>query len=205
MPNVLKALRAEIRQLSRSESKRVTQPLRDQLRRIRRSLTLIENRLQALKAGRSVAGSAAASRVEAGGGDGRRARFSPVLMKQHRAKVGLSRKAYATLLGVSSLTIYFWETGRTKPRRAAVLAWQSLRKRGVRALRAEVGASAAGVSAKRAAKRPTKGAAVTKRRSKKRAASRGQKPAAKKSGRPAKKRANLRLRRGRRGISAKAA
>jgi len=205
VPNVLKALRAEIRQVARNESKRESQPLRDQLRGIHRSLTVIERRLKALRGGR--AGAAAAA--EAAAGDGRRARFAPALMKEHRAKVGLSRRAYALLLGVSSLTIYFWETGRTKPRRAAVLAWQALRKRGVRTLRAQAGSSAATPKERTAArsasptaikKRPAK-----KRITKKRGAARGAKPAARKSARSAKKRAVRRVRRTRRGVRAKAA
>lgn len=204
MPNVLKALRAEIRQVARNESKRASQPLRDQVRGLRRSLTVIERRLQALGSGR--AGAAAAALAVAG--DGRRARFAPALMKEHRAKVGLSRKAYALLLGVSSLTIYFWETGRTKPRRAAVLAWQALRKRGVRALRAQAGASAA-APRKRATARsagPTKVAKrpAEKRSAKKRTTARGTKAAATKSGRSAKKRAARRVRGTRRGVRAKA-
>jgi len=115
------------------------------------------------------------------------------------------------LLGVSSLTIYFWETGRTKPRRAAVLAWQSLRKRGVRALRAQAGVPGAGVATKRSAKRaavakrPSKKRTAAPRVVKKRAPSRRTKSTAKKAARNGKKRTVRRARRAPRGVRAKAA
>ena len=39
-------------------------------------------------------------------------------LKTHRKKLGLSAKDYGKLLGVSSLTIYNWEGGKSKPRRS---------------------------------------------------------------------------------------
>jgi DNA-binding XRE family transcriptional regulator len=166
VPNILKALRAEIRQVAKSESKRAAKPMRDQLTGIRRSLTSIERRLAGLRVGHLGAGSSGTMRGVAG--DGRRARFAPALMKQHRTKVGLSRKAYAHLMGVSSLSIYFWETGRTTPRREAVLAWQTLRKLGSRELRRRAGVSTTAVTAKKATARGAKATATKKRTTKKR-------------------------------------
>jgi DNA-binding XRE family transcriptional regulator len=217
VPNILKALRAEIRQVAKSESKRAAKPMRDQLTGIRRSLTSIERRLAGLRVGHLGAGSSGTMRGVAG--DGRRARFAPALMKQHRTKVGLSRKAYAHLMGVSSLSIYFWETGRTTPRREAVLAWQTLRKLGSRELRRRAGVSTTAVTAKKATARGAKATATKKRTTKKRATKTRTtkkrataKPAAKKRAtkktvatkRIAKKRA-ARSRRPRRGVRAKAA
>ena len=39
-------------------------------------------------------------------------------LKTHRKKLGLAAKDYGKLLGVSSLTIYNWEAGKSKPRRS---------------------------------------------------------------------------------------
>jgi DNA-binding transcriptional regulator YiaG len=39
-------------------------------------------------------------------------------LKSHRQKLGLSAKDYGKLLGVSALTVYHWESGKSKPRRS---------------------------------------------------------------------------------------
>jgi DNA-binding transcriptional regulator YiaG len=39
-------------------------------------------------------------------------------LKAHRARLGLSAKDYGKLMGVSGLTIYHWEAGKSKPRRS---------------------------------------------------------------------------------------
>ena len=39
-------------------------------------------------------------------------------LKAHRTRLGLSGKDYGKLLGVSSLTVYNWENGKSKPRRS---------------------------------------------------------------------------------------
>jgi DNA-binding transcriptional regulator YiaG len=59
-------------------------------------------------------------------------RFRKDGLKTHRAKLGLSAKDYGTLVGVSGLTIYHWESGKSKPRRRqlpAIAAVRSLGKR----------------------------------------------------------------------------
>jgi DNA-binding transcriptional regulator YiaG len=43
-------------------------------------------------------------------------RFRADGLKSHRAKLGLSAKEYGRLVGVSGLTIYNWENGKTRPR-----------------------------------------------------------------------------------------
>ncbi len=41
--------------------------------------------------------------------------FSPEQLCAHRAKLGLSAQDYAILAGVSALSIYKWESGKTRP------------------------------------------------------------------------------------------
>lgn len=43
-------------------------------------------------------------------------RFSPTWLAKHRARLGLSAADYGRLVGVSAITIYNWEKGRTRPR-----------------------------------------------------------------------------------------
>jgi DNA-binding transcriptional regulator YiaG len=43
-------------------------------------------------------------------------RFSPKWLASHREKIAVSAADYAALVGVSALTVYNWEKGKTKPR-----------------------------------------------------------------------------------------
>ncbi|MEK7315670.1 MAG: helix-turn-helix domain-containing protein [Candidatus Eisenbacteria bacterium] len=156
MTSLTKALRAEMRAAARDESKQAVETLRAEIQAIRKSITMLERRLLTGAAPGSRTRAAAAGKVA----DNRRARFSPALMRKHREALGMSRKAYARLLGVSSLSIYLWEVGRTRPRRKTVLAWQDLRKKGARALRAMAGV----VAPRRAAGKKRARRAVTKKR-----------------------------------------
>ena len=60
------------------------------------------------------------------------ARFSARGVKVHRERLGLSAKNYGQLVGVAGLTIYSWESGKSKPREkqlAALVAVRGLGKR----------------------------------------------------------------------------
>ena len=63
------------------------------------------------------------------------ARFSPVWVKENRKKLGLSAADYSKLVGVSAITIYGWEQGRSKPRQAQLASPVAVRKLGVREAR----------------------------------------------------------------------
>ena len=137
MTNLVDALRNEIRTAAREHSKAALLPIRAEMEAIRKSLVTIERRLA-----KNVAASNGAPRVTtalARAAEGRRARFSSALMRKHREALLMSRKAYAKLLGVSGLSVYLWESGRTRPRRGTIFAWQDLRKKGARELRALAG------------------------------------------------------------------
>ena len=59
-------------------------------------------------------------------------RFSARSVKAQRERLGLSAADYAKLVGVSSLTIYNWEQGKTRPRQeqlAALVAVRGIGKR----------------------------------------------------------------------------
>ncbi len=53
--------------------------------------------------------------------------FSAQAVKQHRKKLGVSAKNYAERVGVSPLTIYNWEHGRTEPRPGQLEQWLDAR------------------------------------------------------------------------------
>ena len=59
-------------------------------------------------------------------------RFSPKWLASHREKLAVSAADYAALVGVSALTVYNWEKGKTKPRAKqleALAKVRSLKKR----------------------------------------------------------------------------
>jgi DNA-binding transcriptional regulator YiaG len=44
-------------------------------------------------------------------------RFRADGLRSHRARLGISAKDYGRLVGVSGLTIYHWESGKSRPRK----------------------------------------------------------------------------------------
>jgi len=68
----------------------------------------------------------------ASNGDAPKGRFSPRWLASHRNKLKLSAQDYAHLAGVSALSIYAWEKGKSKPRAkqvAVLVALRSVKKR----------------------------------------------------------------------------
>lgn len=61
-----------------------------------------------------------------------RERFSPEKLAAHRAKLELSAADYGELMGVSALTVYNWEKGKTQPRSAQIDSWMEIRNLGKR-------------------------------------------------------------------------
>ena len=56
-----------------------------------------------------------------------REKFSPEALRGDRERLELSAKEYAELVGVSMITIYSWEQGRTRPRAAQLERWLSVK------------------------------------------------------------------------------
>ena len=49
--------------------------------------------------------------------------FSAAKVRRDRARLDLSAADYAALVGVSALTVYNWEKGKTRPRAEQLDAW----------------------------------------------------------------------------------
>lgn len=142
MPNVMSVLRAEIRRLARKESKEAVGDLKRQVTVLRRRVAGYKKRIADVERMARAAGKSAgamgrgAGAGAAGEGGGKQIRFSPAWVKSHRKKLGLSRRLYAKLVGVSAQTIMLWETGKSRPRRAALATWRGIRGKGRRELKA---------------------------------------------------------------------
>jgi DNA-binding transcriptional regulator YiaG len=134
VPNLANTLRDEIRRLARKEvrqhvsgaARAVAQHRRDiagmkrQIQRLEQTVAFLERR-----EGERLKQKPPVERAEG-------ARFSAKGLRAHRSRLGLSAKEYARLVGVSGLTIYNWESGKSRPRPqqlAALVAVRSLGKR----------------------------------------------------------------------------
>jgi DNA-binding transcriptional regulator YiaG len=142
MPNIATVLKEEIRRLARKEAKVQVAELKKASARQRRDIAALKRELAqqqraSAKLAKSVAsGSAAASAVSASTPS---RRFSAKGLAKHRAKLGISAADYARLVGVSPLTIYAWEKGRSRPRQAQLEALGAVRGLGVREVLERIG------------------------------------------------------------------
>lgn len=133
MPNIASVLKTEISRIARKESRgemealrKATAQHRTAIAVLRRQVVDLDRRLkQSLRGQR-------AQKAPAISESTRQIRFSPQRLAAHRAKLGLSAKDYATLVGVSALSIYKWESGSTRPRAAQLPAIAEVRKLGAR-------------------------------------------------------------------------
>jgi len=97
------------------------------------------------------------SRSTAGGGvkrrgDGPGRKTSPQTIRALRERLGLSRLAFAKILGVSPGSIFGWESGRTTPRRDSLAQFRALKKGGLKAAKAKAGDTGAKTRRRKRAK-----------------------------------------------------
>jgi DNA-binding transcriptional regulator YiaG len=136
MPNVAIVLREEISRLARREIKKqvgstrqaVAQYRRD-IARLKRQISLQDKKLADLK--RSMSNQTVAAEAEEDN-ELSGIRFSSRSVRAQRRRLGLSALDYGKLVGVSALTIYAWEAGKSRPRKAQFAALVAVRGIGKR-------------------------------------------------------------------------
>lgn len=133
MPNVASVLKDEITRLARKEARAHSAPLKKANAQYRRDIAALKRQVQALtrEVGDLQRQQARAGRSSQRNGSGE-VRFSPSWVKAHRERLELSAADYAELVGVSALTIYNWEKGKTRPRQEQLAAWAEIRGLGKR-------------------------------------------------------------------------
>ena len=135
MPNIATVLKEEIRRLAKKEAKSQVAPLRKTTTQHRRDIAALKRELREQERRNAKLEKALARGMTAGASAPRvdtAPRFSPTWLAKHRAKLGLSAADYAKLVGVSGLTIYNWEKGKTRPRTAQLEALAVVRGMGKR-------------------------------------------------------------------------
>jgi len=142
MPNIASALKAEIARIARKELRTDVAPLRTASAHHRSAIAALKRQIadleRRIKRARKVEKAAPSE-----GGTDRQIRFSAQRLKNHRAKLGLSAKDYGTLVGVSGLTIYNWESGSTRPRDIQLPSIAAVRALGKREAQAQLAEFAA--------------------------------------------------------------
>jgi DNA-binding transcriptional regulator YiaG len=162
MTTLAVALKDEIRRLARKEIKartlktvRAVAQYRREIAKLKRQVRDQEKKIKSL-----------ASQTHKSLGDHEKAespngsvRFSARSAKAQRSRTGLSAADYARLVGVSPLTVYNWEHGKTRPRKeqlASLVALRGIGKRGAQSklelLKSRNGKAATKTRARRKAK-----------------------------------------------------
>jgi DNA-binding transcriptional regulator YiaG len=131
MPNIATALKEEMSRIARKELRAETDALRKTVAGHRREIAALKKRLQSLERQsksrtKKTAPPAHGSEDQAG----RQLRFSATRVAAQRKKLGLSAANFAALLGVAPISVYNWEGGKARPRRAQLEAIAAARKLG---------------------------------------------------------------------------
>ena len=130
MPNLAVTFRQEIMRLARREIRSQTQGLRKASAQFRRDIAELKRHASKFKSemarlehkiGKDVAPSIAEADLE-------KVRFSAKSVIAQRRGLGISAADYGKLIGVTAHTIYKWEHGASRPRRAQLSAFAAIRR-----------------------------------------------------------------------------
>ena len=139
MPNIAAVLKQEIARVAKRQSKGELEQAKRALAAYRKQLTELRRRLQTLE--RQVKRSLKQARTPAVTDSEESApslRFRPAGLKAHRERLGLSAQQAGRLMGVSALSVYKWESGKTRPRAKQLEAIAQLRSMGKRQAAAQL-------------------------------------------------------------------
>jgi DNA-binding transcriptional regulator YiaG len=134
MPNLAVTFRQEITRLARREIRSQTRGLRKTSAQFRRNIAELKRHASELKSEvarleRRVGKDVAPQITEA---ESAKVRFTANGVISQRRRLGISAADYGRLIGVASRTIYQWEHGASRPRRAQLTALASIRRLGKR-------------------------------------------------------------------------
>jgi len=132
MSSIAVVLKQEIIRLARRETRSLTKPLSNASARFRKDIAelkrqnakahteIVRLQRQATKGGAAPIAEAAIEKV----------RYSAASVKAQRKRLGLSAANFGKLTGVSAHTIYKWEHGTSRPRKAQIAAFAKVRSIG---------------------------------------------------------------------------
>jgi DNA-binding transcriptional regulator YiaG len=135
MPNIAAVLKEEIRRLAKKEVKAYVCGTKRAVNQYRRDIALLRRQVreqQKKLASFSARGAQTPDQPPAEDDPLSDVRFSARSVKAQRMRLGLSAEDYGRLIGVSGLTIYHWEHGKSRPRKAQLAALVAVRGIGKR-------------------------------------------------------------------------
>ena len=133
-------LKAEISRLARKEVRAMIAKPAEEVRRLRQRVASLERDLRSAKASRAEERAKAKVRtaVQAvASNETPTVRMSPTLIRSLRNRLGISQADLAKLVGVSTVAVGNWESGKSKPRpesKARVAALRGLGRREIKRL-----------------------------------------------------------------------
>ena len=156
MPNIAAVLKEEIRRLARKEVRTSTKTTKQAVAQYRRDIAGLKRQIQAqqkrlalfVAQSQKQGDPPSANEAPLGG-----VRYSARSVRAQRKRLGLSAEGYGRLVGVSGLTIYNWEHGKARPRKAQLASLIAVRGIGKREAVKRTGTLQAEVKSKRRAKR----------------------------------------------------
>jgi len=157
MSNIGTLLKSEISRLSRREIRQEVASLKKASAAYRRDIAALKRSVAALskQAATVKRATAAAERAPAPALDSS-ARFQARGLRSLRKRLGLSQVELGKLAGVSGLTVYNWEAGKSTPRKQGLAAIVELRGIGKREANERLQAAKKAAAAK-PAKAPSRG------------------------------------------------
>ena len=141
MTTLAVALKDEIRRLARKEIKAHTGPTAQAVAQYRREIAKLKRESREHERKIAFLEVQERKRLEKpahSNGAVDEARFSARSVKAQRARTGLSAADYAKLVGVSGLTVYNWEHGKSRPRKEQLASLVALRDIGKRQAQAKL-------------------------------------------------------------------
>ena len=138
MGKMEQTLKSEITRLARKQVRATCVPLARDVRRLRRTVSALRKTVAALaRLGAEWQAQRTAERANlaAAPEEVKAARLSPGLIRKLRTRLGISQAEFATLVGVSTNAVGFWELGKSRPTDRNKEALVTLRKLGKREVR----------------------------------------------------------------------
>lgn len=140
MPNIAAVFKQEATRLARKEIRGELRGLRKTSAKARREIAQLKRTAAQLlsEVSRLKKQPATAVETRSRAEDAAKVRFRAGGVSSHRKRLGMSAADYGTLLGVGTKTVYRWEQGAARPRRAQRAALASIRSLGKREARARL-------------------------------------------------------------------
>ena len=130
MPDIASILKAEITRLARKELKPIASNQSKQIQSLKAAVRTLRGQIVALDKSPKINSIPPATPQK--DEDQKDIRITPASIKKHRNRLRLSQAQLGKLLGVSTTTIVFWETGRTSARGANRQNLGKIREMGLR-------------------------------------------------------------------------